>query len=430
VSVASAAFLPVFVLAEDSEAAQRLRVELGRVPGWNATSGVDLPSRLARLFWGHEAGQGEAGVSALVDHERFVHALRRLADGLVAAALPLGATTFVDVVADGELLGPYVRMVWPEAVVVAIAHGVPTDRVAAAAPDVVVTVSDVAADAAAVAARVVAIGREHAAMPSRRSRILTWRPSGARRRLTDSPLRGQLVVVLGAPRSGTTWLHRLLCANPEIAGTETGETWLFPDVAPVWADPIRAVAGDAPTLAAMRGFCDELLGAMRDRVAPQASHVCEKTPTTVWQLPLLSRLYPDAHYVHVIRDGRDVAMSLTLTRGDSGDLGVAAREWVDAVNAVRDASPSLPRLTEIRYEELLADPRTVIEGVWRKIGVPVPAVSYDVLTKRVDERVTPLPASGKIGAGKWRTLPDADRELVEGITAGLLTQLGYPVGAA
>ena len=46
---------------------------------------------------------------------------------------------------------------------------------------------------------------------------------------------------------------------------------------------------------------------------------------SVWQLPLLSRLYPDAHYVHVIRDGRDVAMSLTLTRGETGDLEATDR---------------------------------------------------------------------------------------------------------
>lgn len=424
-SISGAPYLPVFVLADDSAAADLLRLELSHLTGWYAPPAIDMPSRLARLFWGHEAGLGEAGVSALVDHEHLMHALRRLADSLVTATARSGGFVFVDVVEDGELLGPYVRRVWPDAVVVAVARSVPSDRLAAASPDLVVTAGDVIADPVAVARRVAALGDAQRLAPSRLPRLARRRATGARRRVTTSPLRDGLVVVLGAARSGTTWLHRLLSANSMIAGTETGETWLFPDVAPVWAEPIREFAGDAATLSAMRVFCDDLLVAMRDRVAPAATHVCEKTPTTAWQLPVLAQLYPDAHYVHIVRDGRDAALSLALTRGHDADLGDAAREWVEAVSAIRAAADGLPRFQQVRYEELLADPTAVTTQLWSWIGVPATDQSMAELHSRTSQRVTPLPARGEIGAGKWRALPPADRALVEQLAGPLLQDLGY-----
>jgi hypothetical protein len=210
-----------------------------------------------------------------------------------------------------------------------------------------------------------------------------------------------------------------------IAGTETGETWLFPDIAPVWADQIRALAGDGVTLSAMRAFCDELLVAMRDRESPFATHVCEKTPTTAWQLPVLARLYPDAHYVHIVRDGRDASLSLALTRGDEADLGDAAREWVEAVSAIRTASRGLRRFTQVRYEDLLADPAAVTTGLWSWIGVPGSDQAMTGLRERASQRVTPLPASGEIGSGKWRSLPESDQQALESLAAPLLRDLGY-----
>ncbi|HVW81468.1 MAG TPA: sulfotransferase [Mycobacteriales bacterium] len=424
-STPDAPHLPVFVLAESAESGERLRAELGRVSGWSAPTGVDLPGRLARLFWGHESGQGEAGVSALVDHEHLMHALRRLADTLVAGALRPGSSVFVDVVSDAELLGPYVRLVWPDAVVVAVSRGVPSNRVASASPDLVVTDRDVSNDPRSVAGRVATVAAQRIVVPSRWARFAPPRLRGRRTRVSDSALRGRLVVVLGAARSGTTWIHRLLCANPMIAGTETGETWLFPDIAPVWADQIRALAGDGVTLSAMRRFCDELLVAMRDRVAPSATHVCEKTPTTAWQLPVLARLYPDAYYVHIVRDGRDAALSLSLTRGEEADLGDAAREWVEAVSAIRAASRSLRRFRQVRYEDLLADPAAVATGLWSWIGVPSSEQAMTALRERASQRVTPLPAHGEIGSGKWRSLPAADQRVLEDLAGPLLRELGY-----
>ncbi|HVT20886.1 MAG TPA: sulfotransferase [Mycobacteriales bacterium] len=412
---------PVFVLGSDRRAF-RLRDALGCQAGWCALPPMELLSRMSRLLWGHQVGQGIAGVSSLVDGRRLMAGLRRVADQLSSPAIPHGAEYAVDVVASPELLGPYLRAVWPDALVVAVGEPEPGSGTAAAEPDVWLARSAADDDPAGSVARVVAAaGQSVLDLP--RPPV----PNVTQFEPERSPLHQRVVVVLGAARSGTTWAHRLLSAHPRILGTETGETWLFPDVAPLWADDVRAVGGDALVLSSLRGFCDDLLSGLLTGEAGASSYVCEKTPTTVWQLPFVSRLYPDAHYVHVVRDGRDAAMSLALTR-DSTDLAGAASEWVAAVSAIRATAPALPRLREVRYEDLLADPQAVITDVWSWIGVPVTGEARTALDGRIGERVTPLPATGTIGSGKWRSLPDGDRAAIEAVAGDLLRGLGYPVG--
>jgi hypothetical protein len=414
----------VFVLGGE-HAAHRLGEALAGQPGWCAPPPMELLARMSRLLWGHQVGQGIAGVSSLVDGPHLMAALRRVADLLVSPAIPHGAAHSVEVVANAELLGPYLRGVWPDALVVAIGEKERGSGAAAADPDLWLTRDEVAGDIGGSVAQVVAAARQSSVIdlpgPPEVS-VDVFRPE-------QSALHERVIVVLGAARSGTTWLHRLLSAHPEVAGTDTGETWLFPDVAPLWADDVRAVAGDALALSALRGFCDDLFGGLLRTSAGTASYVCEKTPTTVWQLPFVARLYPDAHYVHVVRDGRDAALSLALTRGESADLGVAATQWVEAVGAIQASARDLSRLREVRYEDLLADPGAAVADVWSWIGLPDSEQARQTLEQRSGERVTPLAATGEIGTGKWRSLPDADRDLLESVTGKLLVELGYPVGA-
>ncbi|HVY08671.1 MAG TPA: sulfotransferase [Mycobacteriales bacterium] len=426
-------YLPVLVLADPPEAAEPLCAALGARLGWARLGSMDLPSRISRLLWGFEAGGGDAGVSSLVDRERMTAELRRLVDGLVVAAVG-GASYAVDVSGNGDVLGPYLRSVWGDAVVVAVCDGEPGEGVIAAKPDVVVSVARVAADGAAVAAEVAALAESRRGVVGDRVRAgrgRARRAAASRFRVSASPLRDRVIVVLGAARSGTTLLHRLISAHPMVAGTETGETWLFTDIAPVWAEPVREQSGDGAVLSGMRGFCDSLLLTMRDRIAPDATHVCEKTPTTVWRLPVLALMYPDALYVHVVRDGRDVAASLARTWTGGADPGVeeveaAAREWVEAVGAVRRAAPELRRFQQVRYEDLIDDPQGVVERLWRWVGVGVSDAAREAAARRSTERVTPLPATGQIGTGKWRSLSAPARAAVSLATGDLMRELGYP----
>ncbi|HVV75175.1 MAG TPA: sulfotransferase [Mycobacteriales bacterium] len=429
-----ASYVPVLVFADQPAVGGALSTALAARTGWSSLGAMDLPSRISRLLWGFEAGGGNAGVSSLVDRDRMTAELRRLVDGLVVAAVEPGTAYAVDVCANGEVLGPFIRSVWSDAFVVVAGDGEPGDGVAAARPDLVVSAREAAGNPAAVAAQIATLAALPGAPPERprTGRVRARRASASRFRLSASPLRDRVVVVLGAARSGTTWLHRLISAHPAVAGTETGETWLFTDVAPVWVDPVRREAGDGAVLTGMRAFCDSLLLTMRDRMAPEATHVCEKTPTSVWRLPVLARMYPDALYVHVVRDGRDVATSLARTWTGGAEPTVeeveaAAREWVEAVGAVRLTEPDLRRFHQVRYEDLLADPLSVVDRLWRWIGVGVTDEARAAAAKRAQERVTPLAASGEIGTGKWRSLPAPARAAVTIATGELMRELGYPM---
>src|SRR5205807_5792933 len=61
----------------------------------------------------------------------------------------------------------------------------------------------------------------------------------------------------------------------------------------------------------------------------------DKTPNNVLHLPLLSRLFPDAQFVHIVRDGREVAASLAEQSWWRSSAGEAARWWRECVDAGR-----------------------------------------------------------------------------------------------
>lgn len=389
-TTSSRGVLPVLILAADVVAGDELAAMFATNDGWLARQpSLDLPRRIGRLLWGFESGAGSAGVSSLAPRGVFYPALRRLTDALLVGDNSI-ARVGVDVTTDGDRLRPFLPAVWPDAVYVDLPAG-------GTAP----VIEDI-------------VARADAGTP--------WPVPGPS---ISGDLRDRLVVVLGAARSGTTWLHRMITAHSRIAGTKTGETWLFPDIAPLWDDVVRDSVGEDRVIAALRGFCDELLLAMRDAVVPEASHVCEKTPATVWRLPMMARLYPDAYYVHVVRDGRDAVLSMANSGFADGDLKAAARTWADAVSRVRGGAADLPRFREIRYEDLLADPAGVVTGLWDWLGIESDDASVAELDIRVGERVTPLEPTGDIGAGKWQSLDRKQRREITSIAGGLLAELGY-----
>lgn len=96
----------------------------------------------------------------------------------------------------------------------------------------------------------------------------------------------------------------------------------------------------------------------------------DKTPENVRHLDLLARLFPDAVFVHVIRDGRDVAASLADQTWTTDGMVGKAYWWRDCVTAGRRAGRRLgpARYCELRLEDLIADPEAVLRRVSAAIG--------------------------------------------------------------
>jgi hypothetical protein len=158
-------------------------------------------------------------------------------------------------------------------------------------------------------------------------------------------------------------------------------------------------------------------------------------------LELLDRLFPDAQYVHLIRDGRDAALSFlqmpegTFTRTWAHPTTpeqfacLWSTEVVDARSLGRRAGAS--RYHEVRYEELVASPEETVRGICAFAAVPFePAMldytgSVDVSAKPHQQRLLTPPTSG---VRSWREdMPADDVTAFESVAGDLLSELGYEV---
>jgi hypothetical protein len=223
-----------------------------------------------------------------------------------------------------------------------------------------------------------------------------------------SPTTGERSLVLvGSGRSGTTWLHNLLCAHHGVAGTPMGETSVFRLIEPLWR-ALGGTAAEPSAVDAQRCFVGEVLV---DALDPTGrAIVCEKTPDHSWLIPLIRHLLPQVRLVHLVRDGRDVAMSLHALDGAYQDLPSAGRAWARLVSTVRRDLADASAWKLVRYEQLMDDPAQVIAALWDWLGVPTTTADLQRLDDRVHVQVTPLPSSRQPGTQRWHELPRKQRK--------------------
>jgi sulfotransferase family protein len=185
-----------------------------------------------------------------------------------------------------------------------------------------------------------------------------------------------LVFVVGCPRSGTTWVQRLLASHPGVrTGQESDvfDIYVGPQLQ-AWRRELEVTSSgrggvglgcyfrDAEFMRILKGYTLELLQPMIGQLEPDEIFV-EKTPSHVLYVPEIAALLPRARFVHVLRDARDTVASLLSASRTWGRTWAprSARQatgmWVQHVRAARDARELLgPRqFYELRYEALHAD---------------------------------------------------------------------------
>lgn len=253
----------------------------------------------------------------------------------------------------------------------------------------------------------------------------------------DSPLRERMIFNVGARRSGTFWLQRIVTAHPSV-GAVPSETHFIshgiaplmerfqheqrdsPEVGVVYADRDRA-------LTALRALCDQVFVEFMEE--PGQERVAERTPLHVFHLELIAELYPDARIVHIIRDGRDVARSIAAQNWGPAEVADAAREWRDSVRAGRSARLPAERYLEVRYEALLAEPEPEIRRLYEWLGLPAAAddLAHPLAESARQENVDRFGVGG-VATQKWRSAFSRDDLAAFNEVAGeLLAELGYPL---
>lgn len=243
----------------------------------------------------------------------------------------------------------------------------------------------------------------------------------------------QMVFVVGARRSGTLWVQRILSAHPRVSPVPT-ETYLFsygisqvferlqhglissPRVASVYADREAVVA-------ATRKLCDTIFLPFADT---DDSLVVERTPWHAHHLELIAEVYPEARILHVIRDGRDVARSLAAQPWGPETVAEAAAEWVRTLTAGREGGQSNHNYREVRYEALLDDPVAGATELYAWLGLESSGAVFEASREAAEEQQN-LGADASVAVAKWkREWERSDLEAFEAAAGPLLDELGYP----
>jgi hypothetical protein len=265
------------------------------------------------------------------------------------------------------------------------------------------------------------------------------------------------LLVLGVRRSGTTLLRVMLDRHSELAVPD--ESYFVPQLADRHRGRIDpdAFADDLRRLPTLREW-DVPVDAVRARLRPgmrtgeAIAAVYEayaerrgkrrwgdKTPMYMQRLGMLERLFPDALYVHLVRDGRDAAISflampagiVTETWAHPRDAAGFACQWRAEVTAARrlGARVGPRRYLELRYEELVADPERELRricdfaGLAFEPGMLEYAGGVDVSAKPHQQSLKRPPTSG---LRDWRAqMSPADVAAFETVAGDLLRELGY-----
>lgn len=270
-----------------------------------------------------------------------------------------------------------------------------------------------------------------------------------------SRLEAPPVFIVGMHRSGTTWAYELLASHPEVAGVfESGLFSADLGIAPLFS-PVHWYEGEvrgederlfgarfrlsqlltrAQALSEVRELTASWLGRV---IQPRHRYLVEKTPQHVYSMRLIAELFPGCAFIHVIRDGRDVAVSVEQAgrswprgRVRSAELSGVAQRWAAAVLAGRRAADLGFRYTEVRFEQLKEQPEQELARLFDFCGI-----------EATDELVSSLAAGAAIEArrsaggdvfrrrgyvGSWKKRFSMRERLHFDRAAGaLLVELGY-----
>ena len=267
------------------------------------------------------------------------------------------------------------------------------------------------------------------------------------------------LILLGVSRSGTTLLRVILDRSPGVAIPD--ESFFVPLLARRHGKTVDAerFLDDLARIPAIRDWglsmtslaprirsgmpIGEAIGAIYDAYADAAGKPRwgDKTPMYMRHLALLDELFRDAQYVHLIRDGRDAALSFlqmpegtfTRTWAHPSTPAQFACLWRKEVGDARALGRRVgaTRYHEVRYEALVADPETTVRGICEFAGIPFESAmldyagAVDVSSKPHQQRLLAPPTTG---VRSWRADMSATGVAeFEAVAGDLLRELGYDV---
>ncbi len=266
--------------------------------------------------------------------------------------------------------------------------------------------------------------------------------------------------IFGCPRSGTSLLTRMLNAHPNIAIPYESHLYnrvhafvhpavdladervrrrlvaeiLKTDYISQW-DPAPSLS-DTMAAISRPNFHGVVEGLLRAWTAGQGkSHWGEKTPQHTLHWRTILQGFPDMRVIHIVRDGRDVALSYRAAHFGPKHAFHLAGRWLRYLSAAEDAGAALGEAAflVVRYEDLLDHPEAVLERVCAFLAE---TYTSQMLTyyrapaayptdPRNDANLHRPILGGNVQ--KWRAAMSArDRRIFEALAGEALARYDYP----
>lgn len=282
--------------------------------------------------------------------------------------------------------------------------------------------------------------------------------------------RKELFFLVGFPRSGTTWLQRTLDNHAEIRclGESHFVDILFNNLQRSFQSFNKNVQKKGGAIAHLQKFGGHVSTLKYDTQdvhlllyysmyiifdkwldSPDIRIIGEKTPDNIQAINLLASIFPAARFVHLVRDGRDCAVSSWffnksgLDKGKSivqsfdSYIGGFLKQWKTGVEFARHAGRRLgDRYLEVSFEGMIGDPSAQLESICRFLGAGTEA---KVIRECVENARFDVLSGGRVAGmedsesfyrkgvvGDWKNhIPAGLAEQAWRIAGDTLTEFGY-----
>ena len=274
------------------------------------------------------------------------------------------------------------------------------------------------------------------------------------------------VFIIGCPRSGSTWLSLLLSKHPEVAVFQHSKLMQYLRSLYVWwltkdlgfgklivsvSDqpddlppeelnvPIKygTLLSEQECLSICRTTANKIFQAVASR-KPNTKVVVDKTPESGHIAKFIHKVYPEAYFLHIVRDPRSVVSSLkhageSWAKGEFPTNPIDASDyWNEQISTGLRIQERSPNYMQIRYEDLAEKGVGQLREVFEFLGLEVTdkfcsgALETCSISQFKKDRDMPQGFFRKGEADSWRReLSSRDIKLIEYVTARLMKELDY-----